>query len=236
MRAQIFGAVLTLSIVGSQHTGSAESKTLAASDMAFRFFATLRTASVGSALEHARPLPINREDKRRALSGLPADGQVQPTPDEVAKLSSVRPVLIYHKRQDVYEIRVIDLPQAGIVLHARSILLITRPVLRLLSSTELQAVVAHEVGHEYFWSEFWRLRDAGDARGLRELELRCDGISVLTLLELQAEPQQLVSAVGKITNFNDKLGATVERAEHPTTSERAQFARRIVNATASNWR
>jgi hypothetical protein len=36
------------------------------------------------------------------------------------------------------------MPEAGIVLDARSILLISRPALRVLSTAELQAVVAHE--------------------------------------------------------------------------------------------
>ena len=103
-------------------------------------------------------------------------------------------VLIYHKRQDVFEAKVIDLPEAGIVLHARSILLISRPALRLLSAAELQAVVAHEVGHEYFWTEFEHLRDGRDGRARQELELRCDAIAVLTLL--RTSPRSSAAHVG----------------------------------------
>ena len=145
-------------------------------------------------------------------------------------------VLIYHKRQDVFEAKVIDLPEAGIVLHARSILLISRPALRLLSAAELQAVVAHEVGHEYLWTEFEHLREGRDAQARQELELRCDAIAVLTLLELRLDPAQLISAVRKLTLFNELLGATVKPGIYPTTAERAQFMRRIVDAhRRSDW-
>ena len=162
MRAQIFGTLLTLSVVGSQQGTAVDSEPTSPTNQAFRFFSALAAASVASGLESLRPAPIGSDEKRRALARLPPEGELQPTPDEAAKLSSLQRVLIYHKRQDVFEAKVIDLPQAGIVLYARSILLISRPALRLLSATELQAAVAHEAGHEYFWTEFEHLKDGRD--------------------------------------------------------------------------
>ena len=230
MRAQIFGTLLTLSVVGSQQGTAVDSEPTSPTNQAFRFFSALAAASVASGLESLRPAPIGSDEKRRALARLPPEGELQPTPDEAAKLSSLQRVLIYHKRQDVFEAKVIDLPQAGIVLYARSILLISRPALRLLSATELQAAVAHEAGHEYFWTEFEHLKDGRDGRPRQELELRCDAIAVLTLLELGLDPAELTSAVRKVTHFNEVLGATAKPGEYPTTSERAQFIRRIVDA------
>jgi Zn-dependent protease with chaperone function len=237
VRAQILGTLLTLSLVGSQKGGAAESEPLRPADRAFRFLAALPSTFVEPALESLRPIPISSDDKRRALASLPSEGELHPTPDEAAKLSGVQQVLIYHKRQDVFEAKVIDLPEAGIVLHARSILLISRPALRLLSTGELQAVVAHEAGHEYFWTEFEHLRDGRDVGARQELELRCDAIAILTLLELHLDPAQLISAVRKITRFNERHGATMTARDYPTTAERAQFIRRIVDAhRRSDWR
>ena len=71
--------------------------------------------------------------------------------------------------------------------------------------------MAHEVGHEYLWSEFEHLRDGRDAPPRQELELRCDAIAVLTLLELGLDPGELVSAVRKVTRFNEGIGATLAR-------------------------
>jgi hypothetical protein len=71
----------------------------------------------------------------------------------------------------------------------------------------------------------------------QELELRCDAIAILTLLELHLDPGQLISAVRKITRFNERLGATVKTSDYPTTAERAQLIRRIVDAhRRSDWR
>jgi hypothetical protein len=51
---------------------------------------------------------------------------------------------------------VIDVPQAAIGLHARAVILITESALTLLDADELQALVLHEVGHEYVWTEWER--------------------------------------------------------------------------------
>ena len=61
-----------------------------------------------------------------------------------------------------YEIKVIDLPQAGMALHDRAVLLITAPTIALLSAAELQAMAAHEIGHEYVWTEWNRAHQHAD--------------------------------------------------------------------------
>jgi hypothetical protein len=94
VRAQIIRTLLTWSLVGSQQGIAAESEPHRPADRAFRIFAALPPTSVESALESLRPLPISSGDKRRALSSLPSEGELQPTPDEAAKLSKVQRVLI----------------------------------------------------------------------------------------------------------------------------------------------
>ena len=229
MRTHIFGVLITWSMVGFLPPITAGLQPGSPADRAFRFFADLGIMSAESALESLRPIPISPEEKRRELSSLPRVGQLQPTPDEAAKLGSIQRVLIYHKRQDVFEAKVIDLPQAGVVLYARSILLISRPALRELSATELQAAVAHEAGHEYFWADFEHLRE-GDASARQELELRCDAIAVLTLLDLGLDPGELLSAVRTVTRFNERIGATLAEGDYPSEAARAQFIRRVADA------
>jgi hypothetical protein len=50
----------------------------------------------------------------------------------------------------------------------------------LLDAEELQALVAHEVGHEYVWTERERLFRMADPSRLKDLELMCDGIAIAT--------------------------------------------------------
>ena len=111
-------------------------------------------------------------------------------------------------------------------------MLASRPALALLSALEFQAVVAHEIGHDYFWEEERDVHDkAPYAR--RQLELRCDAIAVLTLLQLDLDPTSVVSALRKLARFNDTFGMRIDASQYPSTIEREQFARALVDLVRS---
>jgi hypothetical protein len=193
-----------------------------------QFFAGLPMTTIDEAFESLRSEPIRGEEKQQALATLSREGLLRPNAREAAKLESLRRILIYHKREDVFEARVIDLPQAAVVLYARSIVLVTRPALRQLSALEFQAIVAHEIGHEYFWDEELHLRIQRNSNARRELELRCDGIAILTLLRLNLDPTLVVSAALKLTRFNERIGMRIDAEQYPSVAEREQFTRAIV--------
>jgi len=132
-----------------------------------------------------RPRPLGAAEVRRVEALLPESGELQPTPQEAQKISAVREILRFHDR-DVIVIKVIDVRQAVVGLHARAVLLVSRPALTLLSTTELRAVAAHEIGHDFFWDEYLHLREHPDPRRRRRLELRCDGVAVVTLAALNS--------------------------------------------------
>lgn len=105
-------------------------------------------------MQAARPGPMSVEDMGRIVRSLPATGEVTSLdPRALSQLAAVRQILQATKR-DWYEVEVIDVPQAAIALHARAVLLLSKPVLSLLSPGELQALIAHEIGHEYVWAEY----------------------------------------------------------------------------------
>ena len=224
-----------LASVAFQHVDAgAEWRPGSPADRAFQFFASFSAphVDVGGTLEAIRPLPIGVHEKRRVLLALPSEGELRPTDEEAAKLTSLQKVLIYHHRYQVFDLKVVDVPHAAVALYARAVLLFSRPALRLLSAAELQAMVAHEAGHEYFWSEYEAVRRRGDARARQELELRCDGIAVLTLLELGLDPAAVSSATEKLTRFNEQFGANPNDQLYPTMDERAQFVRALARARA----
>jgi hypothetical protein len=162
------------------------------------------------------------------LAVLPEDGELPPDGKELAKLSALEAVLVYHERQQLFDIKVIDVPQAVVGLHQRAVLLISRPALRLLSASELQALVAHEIGREYFWRDYESARDRGDGRGRQELELKCDGIAVLTIISLGLDPARLADGVRKMTRFNEILGAAANADEYPRMQDRLWFAHALL--------
>lgn len=236
MRAQT-GLVLVSSslIVVSLVPGAAPAQTAGSpSSRARHFFETLSAGDVGEPLEVIRPRRISPEDRARALASLPPEGELHPDAGEAAKLVSVVSVLRYHGREHVYETKLIDVPQAAVALHARAVLLISRNALGLLSEGELQAVAAHEVGHEFFWQEYERARQRPDAQALQELELKCDGIAALTLMALGLDPASLPSAVKKMIRFNERLGALRNADWHPSVSERKRFVRDLVARRADD--
>jgi len=183
---------------------------------------------VREALIRLRPAKISAEELNAALNRLPTQGELSPRRAEVAKLTRLRPVLAYYARLDLLVIKVIDVPQAAIGLYARGILLISRTALNMLTASELQALIAHELGHEYFWDEFYRARTRGEVRVLQEVELKCDGIAALALAALGLNVGALESGLRKMAGLNEVLGATATAPGYPGLAERAQFVRAVL--------
>jgi hypothetical protein len=177
----------------------------------------------------ARPLPVSGADKARILSTLPKEGEIV-TMDELAqqKLGLLKPVLRAVGRESIYEIKVVDVPLARVGLYDRAVVLISAPLLRLLDTDELQAVMAHEIGHEYVWMEYERRSTLADRHRLKELELVCDGIAVMILRELRVDASRLIAAIDKTTRFNrQRFGSAINEAAYPTVAERRAFVRAV---------
>jgi hypothetical protein len=190
-----------------------------------------------SVLRALRPEPASSAVRRHVLATLPTKGELRPQTRETEKLARLKSVFVYHERDGVFDTKLIDVPQAAVALHGRSILLISRPAVRLLSEIELQAVAAHEIGHDYFWDEYEQTRTDDDFRARQELELKCDGIAVLTLLGLGLDPSAVPRAMRKLTAFNASLGAVVNGEQYPDMDDRLRFARALTSMRArSMWR
>lgn len=183
-----------------------------------------------SALDAVRPAPVTPAEREQVLATLPAEGEVtRLDAGQRAKLAAVRRVLELHGRDSVYVLKVIDVPQAFVGLHGRAVVLISRPALDLLDAGELQALAAHEVGHEFFWMEYARARRDDDRAGLRRLELLCDGVAIVTLRRAGVDPAHLSSALDRVTRYNrDRIGVMLNEDHYPTVGDRRAFSRRLV--------
>jgi hypothetical protein len=113
--------------------------------------------------------------------------------------------------------------------------LISRLALLHLSVPELQAAVAHEIGHEYF-SDYADLRARQDTVGLEVLELKCDGIAVLTLLELGIDPVHLYRAIEKIGRFNEVPKERWGKNGYSHPRDRERFVRALMEKVRSGTR
>jgi hypothetical protein len=199
-------------------------------EAALRFFTRQDATGIVERFESGRPGSVSPAERERALATLPSDGDVRDLDErQRRKLASARRVLQLNGRDATYELKVIAVPQAAVALHARAVLLVSAPALALLEPDELQALVAHEVGHEYFWGEYARARADDDRPLLRKLELLCDGVAVLTLRRAGMDPGRLTSAIEKVLRYNrERFGPALNEGHYPTAGERRTFARRLV--------
>ena len=180
-------------------------------------------------LERHRPSAISEDLKAGILNSLPAEGEAKKLkqPPE-HKIASLEQILRAHQRQSVYVIKVVAVPQAFVGLHARAVVLISETALNLLDAEELQALVAHEIGHEYVWAQYEAARELKDHRRLQELELYCDGVAILTLLQLGLAPSRLVTGLKKAGRFNrNRFGTALNEDNYPAFAERKKFAQAV---------
>jgi hypothetical protein len=194
---------------------------------ALAFFEANEAADVDSFLTRIRPQPVPAAVKARIIASLPTEGELRPSEKDLGKLVSVEPILEFHQRRGAIDIKLIDVKHAFVGLHARTVLLISRDALDLMRPEEVQALAAHEIGHDYFWDEYAQAMADRDERRMQELELRCDGIAVITLQRLGLDPESLVRAAGDLTRYNERLGAVGSADSYVSLSERVKFIRTV---------
>ena len=180
-------------------------------------------------LQTTRPEPVSARDKARTLSTLPEKGEVTKLNASARrKLAALGPLLRATGRDSVYEIKVVDIPLARIGLHQRTVLLISETALSLVEADELQALVAHEIGHEYLRTDYDRASRLGDQSRLEEVELLCDAFAIVTLQGLGMNPSRLITGIERIMHYNEQLfGTAYNQSGYPTLFERREFARAV---------
>ena len=185
-------------------------------------------------LETARPKAVSSEDRARVLSTLPPEGEVTDLSASARrKLAALNELLRISGRESAYEIKVVDVPQAGLALYARSVILVSEAALTLLDADELQASLAHEMGHAYVWTERERAFQRGDHKRLKDLELVCDAIAIVTLHGLGMDVSRLMSGIEKTSRFNrERFGKANNERDYPILAERQAFAGAVATWTS----
>lgn len=200
---------------------------------ALQFFGRVDDASFDAYLKRVRLPKVTAEFKAQVLAQLTKEKSVKLSEKMQAKLDALTPLLQYHERHAVLDIKVIEAPQALVRTQGRAVLLLSETTLRLLSTEELQAIVAHELGHEYFWGELMQAREQKNYALLREIELRCDGIAVIALNRLGIDAQKLLGAITKLTTFNARV-MTTDALYHPLLSDRIDFIQAMSTLVNAN--
>jgi len=185
-------------------------------------------------LDACRPEPISTQEKQSLLASLPDRGEVKNlTEAQKRKVSALNALLGLHTRNDVYVVKVIDVPQAWTGLYGRGVLLISAALLKLVSSGELQALVAHEIGHEYSWADWNSAQALGQKDRMHDIELTCDAIAVITLEKLGEDPKLLISALERVARFNrGHFGDSIDQTSHPSLEQRREVVKQLDGRTS----
>jgi hypothetical protein len=193
---------------------------------ALQFFEGLDDLSIDEFLGRGRPSPIDEIERDRVLKALPY-GAIPPDTQALAKMSLGEEVLAYHGRRGVIAFTIVRVTPAFIGLTDRAVILVSANVLPLLNKEEFAALVAHEIGHEYVWADYRGAERRHDHARIRELELRCDGIAVLTLRRLGLDAGRLIRAVERLTSYNRELRLDDNANDYVPLRERRAFIRAV---------
>lgn len=188
------------------------------------FFAKIEEPNFDDYLRRVRLPQVAAAVKAEALRQLATVETFSPSEKTKAKLATLMPILKYHERDTVMETKIINLREAFVGLRGRSVLLISQAALSILLPEELQAAVAHELGHEYFWRETLEAQRQKQYELLREIELRSDAIAIIALHRLGVDAKNLISAITKVKAFNIQMGSP-DSPLYPLLPERTGFIR-----------
>ena len=200
---------------------------------ALRYFESVAGGDFDALLTRLRRAPLPPAVRAAVIASLPLEGELTPTVKEAALLDTVATVLRFHRRDQEIVIRLVTVGGMAFVgLHGRTVLLISREALALLEGQEVMAVMAHEIGHDYVWDAYEHARQRNDTRTLQELDLRCDGLAVITMARLGLSAELLVSALSKLERYNT-LAFRVNDVRYAPLRQRVQFIRAFARTVAT---
>ena len=242
MDRRIVVAAVVAGMMGGSRTAVASKQTdpptHPAALAALRFFEAVQDGDFDAFLRRLRQPPPSPAFRTIVVENLPEKGRLTPTVDEAAKLAAIRPLLRFHGREHDMELRLFT--EGGVVATAlvhRTVLLISKETLDLIDTDELVALMAHELGHDYFWDEFEKAEQQKDERSMQELESRCDGIAVIVMGRMGLDAERLVSALTRLSRYGQQPGrTTVNEARYVPLDQRVRLIRYVARLTAGSAR
>lgn len=216
--------ILTTNSIGQ--TGKTHVPFSRAGEAAFAYFEEIQAQKFDSYLKALRPDKASPEFKARFVATLPKQDIVSPSAEKRIKLAAVEPILKYHDRGSVIDLKIIRMGQPLVLFVAGAVVLISEESLDLFTARELQAVIAHELCHGYFWNEWQHARLNKQYDKMQEIELRCDGLAVITMNQLGLDPSQFISAINKLTKLHK--GNLINSDFYPSPEERIRFIRAMI--------
>jgi hypothetical protein len=189
---------------------------------AFQYFEETEKDDLEDYLRSIRPAGVSADRRGRLVASIRKEDIVLPSAQRQAKLDALRPILAFHDRADI-EVKILRLRLAWAGFHEGAAIVVSEEAVDILTAEELQAAVAHELGHEYFAAEYGTARKNKQYDKVREVELRCDAVAIITMKSLGLNPNSLLSGVSKLTKFNEGRGVRNNPDLVTSLDERLRF-------------
>jgi len=192
-----------------------------------QYFERSGNGDLDSYLKSIRPAGISADQRARLVASIKKEDIISPSAERQIKLDALRPILAYHDRAGI-EVKILRLGLAWAGMLEGAAVVVSEEAVDILTAEELQAVVAHELGHEYFAAEYEAARKSKQYDRVKEVELRCDAIAVITIRRLRLDPASLLLGVSKLTKFNEARGVKNNPNLVSSVDERASFCRTML--------
>ena len=186
-------------------------------------------ADINSALASMRPKPLNESDKKKLLEDLPlvtAANRISDRKRLEHLVARLQDALRFHARAGVVEIIVFNDPRPIVYNKPGVVVVLSTEVLKIVGVDDaaLVGVVAHELSHEYVAMAMLYALRAGDDVRIRELELFCDAVAVVTLLSLHMNPASYSEALKRICRHSQAAAALNDgSSSHPSLDARLKL-------------
>jgi len=122
-----------------------------------------------------------------------------------------------------------DLPSAA--LWRGCVVVVSDGLAEPMYDDELAGVLAHELSHSYFEDEMAEGRRAQNAFAMRVVELKCDGVAILSLKLLGRNPAGYVRGLRRLQLITKRKGLSdAVFQSHPTLVARMKFSQRYIES------
>ena len=122
-----------------------------------------------------------------------------------------------------------DLPSA--MLWRGCVVAVSDGLAEPMYDDELAGVLAHELSHSYFEDEMAEGRRAQNAFAMRVVELKCDGVAILSLKLLGRNPAGYVRGLRRLQLITKRKGLSdAVFQSHPTLVARMKFSQRYIES------
>jgi len=192
-------------------------------------------AEINLALARMRPEPVSQSDRVILTSSLPFltdRNRVEDTRQLALLYARIEKTLRFCQRYGVVDLILFRHPEPIVYSRAGVVLAISTEVLKIIGNDDaaLAGIVAHELAHEYVALQMLSAIRSGNLSGIRELELFCDAVAVVVLLDLGLDPANYSRALKRIARHSK--AATVLNdgsSTHPAIELRLQVISDISN-------